>query len=214
MSGNQGGQITKYKIVFLGDQSAGKTSIINRFIYDNFTGNEQPTVGIDFLSKTINLEDKTLRLQLWDTAGQERFRSLIPSYIRDSHAAIIVYDSTNQNSFQNISDWIEDVKQERGNDVIIFVIGNKIDLVDDRKVQYEEAQQKAQQLGVNFTEVSAKDGTNIPQFFQQLSVMLSGGGSEEQNLSQPKQNTNEQGGQKLNNPSTDEKKQKQKGGCC
>jgi len=84
--------LAKYKLVFLGDQSVGKTSIITRFMYDKFDTTYQATIGIDFLSKTMYLEDRTVRLQLWDTAGQERFRSLIPSYIRDSSVAVIVYD--------------------------------------------------------------------------------------------------------------------------
>nr|KJB48800.1 hypothetical protein B456_008G090100 [Gossypium raimondii] len=84
--------LAKYKLVFLGDQSIGKTSIITRFMYDKFDTTYQATIGIDFLSKTMYLEDRTVRLQLWDTAGQERFRSLIPSYIRDSSVAVIVYD--------------------------------------------------------------------------------------------------------------------------
>lgn len=95
----------KCKVVLLGDQSVGKTSVINRFIFDNFTGNEQvllfiiqPTVGVDFVSKTINVDNKTLRMQLWDTAGQERFHSLIPSYIKDCSAAIIVFDLTSNST--------------------------------------------------------------------------------------------------------------------
>lgn len=88
--------LAKYKLVFLGDQGVGKTSIITRFMYDNFDKNYQATIGIDFLSKTMYLEDRTVRLQLWDTAGQERFRSLIPSYIRDSSVAVVVYDITSK----------------------------------------------------------------------------------------------------------------------
>ncbi|KAK3556508.1 hypothetical protein QTP70_008297 [Hemibagrus guttatus] len=88
------------------------------------------TIGIDFLSKTMYLEDRTVRLQLWDTAGQERFRSLIPSYIRDSTVAVVVYDITNVNSFQQTSKWIDDVRTERGSDVIIMLVGNKTDLAD------------------------------------------------------------------------------------
>ncbi|KAI9111786.1 hypothetical protein K1719_017476 [Acacia pycnantha] len=84
--------LAKYKLVFLGDQSVGKTSIITRFMYDKFDNTYQATIGIDFLSNTMYLEDRTVQLQLWDTAGQERFRSLIPSYIRDSSVAVIVYD--------------------------------------------------------------------------------------------------------------------------
>ena len=90
-----GARFEKYKLVFLGDLSVGKTSIINQFMYSTFDKNHQPTIGVDFLSKTIHLEERTVRFQLWDTAGQERFRALIPSYIRDSSVAIVVYDITN-----------------------------------------------------------------------------------------------------------------------
>ncbi|EAR95585.1 small guanosine triphosphatase family (GTPase)-like Ras family protein (macronuclear) [Tetrahymena thermophila SB210] len=221
------GPVVKFKIVFLGDQSVGKTSIINRFIYDNFTGSEQPTVGIDFICKTLQMDNKTLRLQLWDTAGQERFKSLIPSYIRDSNAAIIVYDITNQNSFSNVTKWVEEVKEERGNNAFIFILGNKSDL-EDRKVSLEEGQAKAKQFGLNFCEVSAKTGQNISSFFKNLSMTLSGGNSNEtpnQQLQtdnksgQPQQpsnnNDNANKGQKLQNPSkTDDKDKKKKGGCC
>jgi len=85
-------------------------------MYDSFDRNYQATIGIDFLSKTMYLEDRTVRLQLWDTAGQERFRSLIPSYIRDSSVAVIVYDISNRASFLNTTTWIEDVRNERGSD--------------------------------------------------------------------------------------------------
>eukprot|EP00435_Cladocopium_sp_Y103_P043622 s1741_g12.t1 len=117
--------LNKYKLVFLGEQAVGKTSVITRFMYDTFDNNYQATIGIDFLSKTMYLEDRTVRLQLWDTAGQERFRSLIPSYIRDSSGAIVVYDITNRASFLNTSKWIEDVRSERGSDVVIILVGNK-----------------------------------------------------------------------------------------
>merc|ERR1719446_876043 len=135
--------MAKYKLVFLGDQSVGKTSIITRFMYDKFDSTYQATIGIDFLSKTMYLEDRTVRLQLWDTAGQERFRSLIPSYIRDSSVAVVVYDVTNQASFLNTSKWIDEVRTERGNDVVIMLVGNKTDLSDRRAVSSEEGETKA-----------------------------------------------------------------------
>ena len=102
----------------------------------------QATIGIDFLSKTMYLEDRTVGLQLWDTAGQERFRSLIPSYIRDSTVAVVVYDITNANSFHQTSKWIDDVRTERGSDVIIMLVGNKTDLSDKRQVSTEEGERK------------------------------------------------------------------------
>merc|ERR1712146_336052 len=113
--------LSKYKLVYLGDQSVGKTSIITRFMYDSFDNTYQATIGIDFLSKTMYLEDRTVRLQLWDTAGQERFRSLIPSYIRDSSVAVVVYAIDNPESFNSVRKWVDEVRAERDKEVIIFV---------------------------------------------------------------------------------------------
>ncbi|GAY49720.1 hypothetical protein CUMW_121260 [Citrus unshiu] len=153
--------LAKYKLVFLGDQSVGKTSIITRFMYDKFDNTYQATIGIDFLSKTMYLEDRTVRLQLWDTAGQERFRSLIPSYIRDSSVAVVVYDVASRQSFLNTSKWIDEVRTERGSDVIIVLVGNKTDLVEKRQVSIEEGEAKSRELNVMFIETSAKAGFNI-----------------------------------------------------
>uniref|UniRef100_A0A4W4EGC4 RAB41, member RAS oncogene family n=1 Tax=Electrophorus electricus TaxID=8005 RepID=A0A4W4EGC4_ELEEL len=158
-----GNPLRKFKLVFLGEQSVGKTSLITRFMYDSFDNTYQATIGIDFLSKTMYLEDRTVRLQLWDTAGQERFRSLIPSYIRDSTVAVVVYDITNVNSFQQTSKWIDDVRTERGSDVIIMLVGNKTDLADKRQITIEEGEQRAKELSVMFIETSAKTGYNVKQ---------------------------------------------------
>ncbi|KAJ2360869.1 GTPase Ryh1 [Coemansia sp. RSA 2607] len=164
----------KYKLVFLGEQSVGKTSIITRFMYDTFDTTYQATIGIDFLSKTMYLEDRTVRLQLWDTAGQERFRSLIPSYIRDSSVALVIYDITNRESFSQTSKWIDDVRAERGNDVIIVLVGNKTDLSDSRQVSTEEGEKKARDLNVMFMETSAKAGHNVKALFKKIAQALPG----------------------------------------
>ena len=120
----------KYKVVFLGDQSVGKTSIIHRFIYDSFDENYQATIGIDFMSHKMYVEDKIIILNLWDTAGQERFKSLIPSYIKDSAVAIVIYDITNKQSFLSVDKWIEDAKNLR-EEVLVILAGNKLDLEKD-----------------------------------------------------------------------------------
>ena len=122
--------MAKYKLVFLGDIYVGKTSLINRFMYDTFDTNYQATIGIDFLSKNMYLGDRNIRLQLWDTAGQERFRALIPNYIRDSSVAIIAFDVSNKQSFVNIDKWAEDVRTERGAEAILILVGNKTDKVE------------------------------------------------------------------------------------
>ncbi|CEI87138.1 ras-related protein rab-like protein-6A [Rhizopus microsporus ATCC 52813] len=166
--------LRKYKLVFLGEQSVGKTSLITRFMYDTFDNTYQATIGIDFLSKTMYLEDKTVRLQLWDTAGQERFRSLIPSYIRDSSVAVIVYDISNRQSFINTSKWIDDVRAERGEEVIIVLVGNKSDLSDKREVTVEEGEKRAKELHVMFIETSAKAGHNVKTLFKKIAQSLPG----------------------------------------
>eukprot|EP00049_Salpingoeca_infusionum_P021680 m.4113 g.4113 ORF g.4113 m.4113 type:complete len:206 (+) comp4421_c0_seq1:277-894(+) len=170
----EAGPLRKFKLVFLGEQSVGKTSLITRFMYDSFDNTYQATIGIDFLSKTMYLEDRTVRLQLWDTAGQERFRSLIPSYIRDSSIAVVAYDVTNRATFEKTTTWIDDVRAERGHDVIIMLVGNKTDLSDKRQVSIEEGEAKAKELNVMFIETSAKAGHNVKQLFRRLAAALPG----------------------------------------
>ncbi|CDS08933.1 Putative Ras-like protein Rab-6A [Lichtheimia ramosa] len=166
--------LKKYKLVFLGEQSVGKTSLITRFMYDTFDNTYQATIGIDFLSKTMYLDDRTVRLQLWDTAGQERFRSLIPSYIRDSSATVIVYDITNRQSFMNTTKWIDDVRAERGKDVIIILVGNKTDIGEKRQVSVEDGEKKAKEYNVMFIETSAKAGYNVKALFRKIGHALPG----------------------------------------
>ncbi|CAK7198132.1 GTPase Ryh1 [Sporothrix eucalyptigena] len=126
------------------------------------------------ISTTMYLEDRTVRLQLWDTAGQERFRSLIPSYIRDSSVAVVVYDISNAKSFQNTRKWIDDVRAERGNDVIIVLVGNKTDLNDKREVTTQQGEEEAKKNNLMFVETSAKLGHNVKQLFRRIAQALPG----------------------------------------
>ncbi|CAE6412422.1 unnamed protein product [Rhizoctonia solani] len=170
--------LKRTKIVLLGDQSVGKTSLITRFMYDTFDNTYQATIGIDFLSKTMYLDDRT-----------ERFRSLIPSYIRDSSVAIVVYDITNRASFMSTNKWIDDVRSERGSDVIIVLVGNKADLSDKRQVTVEEATQRANELNIMFMETSAKAGHNVKTLFKKIAMSLPG---------MEKDGTNADGANKVN----------------
>ena len=120
------------------------------------------------------LEDRTVRLQLWDTAGQERFRSLIPSYIRDSSVAVVVYDISSLKSFQNTRKWVDDVRGERGADVIIVLVGNKTDLGDKREVTQAMGEEEAKRCGALFVETSAKVGANVKALFRRIAQALPG----------------------------------------
>lgn len=152
----------------------GKTSLITRFMYDTFDEQYAATIGIDFLLKTMYLEDnKTVRLQLWDTAGQERFRSLIPSYIRDSHVAVVCYDITSQKSFSSLEKWVNDVRMERGDDVIVVIVGTKSDLSSKRQVSVETAEEFCKLIGAKFMiETSTKANHNVKLLFRKIASCL------------------------------------------
>ena len=120
------------------------------------------------------VEDKTIILNLWDTAGQERFKSLIPSYIKDSAVAIVCYDVTSRESFQSIDKWIEDARALRDDDVLLILAGNKSDLDSQRQVSMEEGQEYAQRMNLLFFETSAKVGSNIKTLFNELAKKLTG----------------------------------------
>ncbi|EGR32356.1 Ras family protein, putative [Ichthyophthirius multifiliis] len=165
-------QRIKHKIIFLGDQYVGKTCIIERFMYDVFDEKSHPTVGVDFLAKSIKLDDKNIRLQLWDTAGQERFRSLIPSYLRDATCAIIVFDVTNKESFNNIERWLKDYRDNRGNDASCVLIGNKIDMKQIREISQQQAEEKGKMLNMLYFDISAKTGENVQNMFLTMAKSL------------------------------------------
>ena len=166
--------LRKFKCVMLGNESVGKTSLITRFMYDTFDDNYKTTIGIDFLSKTMYLESDTIRLMVWDTAGQERFRCLVPSYLRDSAAAIVAYDITRTETFQEASNWIDIVRKERGDDVIIMLVGNKTDRQDERQVSWEDGEQMSKESSSMFIEVSAKSGYNVNLLFKRLAQAMPG----------------------------------------
>eukprot|EP00997_Jenningsia_sp_PLL12_P007249 NODE_3859_length_722_cov_2.138187_g3255_i0.p1 GENE.NODE_3859_length_722_cov_2.138187_g3255_i0~~NODE_3859_length_722_cov_2.138187_g3255_i0.p1 ORF type:complete len:180 (-),score=49.62 NODE_3859_length_722_cov_2.138187_g3255_i0:16-555(-) len=150
--------------------SVGKTSLIARFMYNSFDRQEH-TIGIDFLSKTVSLDSRSVRLQLWDTAGQERYRALITSYIRESHAAVLVYDIADRGSFDSLDKWAEDVRDKCG-DIVIMVVGNKSDLASRRVVTKEEGEAKAGRLRGLFSETSAKTGSAVQSTFTRLAAAL------------------------------------------
>jgi small GTP-binding protein len=155
--------IPKYKMIFLGDQNVGKTSIINRFVNDIFEEECQSSIGIDFLNKNAKINNKDINLILYDTAGNEKYRSLIPTYSRDANIFLIIYDITNKDSFINIGDRLNDISKNK--DYIPVLIGNKKDLENDRAVTIKEGEDFAKEKGFIFSEVSSKTGEGIEDLF-------------------------------------------------
>ena len=157
--------IPHYKIIFLGDQSVGKSSILNRFYQDRFEPDYQATIGLDFQSKNVQIDNQDIHLLLYDTAGQEKFRSLIPMYTRDANIILLVYDVTSKDSFTHLSQWLKDLTNIKKEEVIFAVVGNKIDLEDKREVSAEEGQNYAKEHEFLFAEVSAKTGNGFSELF-------------------------------------------------
>ena len=155
----------KYKIMVLGESKVGKTSLIKRFTKDQFGGVYLTTVGMDFQDKIIEIEDKKIRLQVWDTAGQERFRNVTKSYFQSSHGLLVVYDITDKESFEKINFWMKNIKENAPENAKLILVGNKCDLANERQVSYEEGEKKASNYNIKFFESSAKDGTNVKEFF-------------------------------------------------
>ena len=153
--------IQKFKLIFLGDQGVGKSSILNRFAQDRFEQEYQATIGLDFHSKNATINGATVRLLLYDTAGQEKFRSLIPMYIRDANIIIVVYDITMKSSFINSNFWINETNDLKQENSMFVLVGNKLDLESEREVSAKEAEAFAKEKKFLFFEVSAKTGENV-----------------------------------------------------
>ena len=158
-------EIPKYKLIFLGDQNVGKSCILNRFMNDTFTEEYQATIGLDFQSKNVQIDNQDIHLLLYDTAGQEKFRSLIPMYTRDSNIILLVYEINNKDSFIHLPDWLNDLSNVNKDDVIFALVRNKIDLEEKREVSTEEGKSYAEQNGFIFHEVSAKTGDGFSDLF-------------------------------------------------
>ncbi|OHT06525.1 Ras-related protein Rab-6.1 [Tritrichomonas foetus] len=154
-----------FKVVFIGETSVGKTSIITRALQYEISDEYKPTVGGNYFLKNVNHNGQDIRLNLWDTAGQERFRSMIPIYFRDANAIIIVYDISNRESFTQCDYWIDQMNDVE-NKILKFFVGNKIDLENERVVSVDEGRNKAEHYNAAYFEVSAKSGNGIEELFE------------------------------------------------
>ena len=153
----------KCNLLIIGDATVGKTCILRRFAHDKFTSNYISTVGIDFFTKDVILDDKKIHIKIWDTAGQERYRSLTQGFFRKAEGIIIVYDITNEKSFSNLKFWIESIENNtnsQSSKIPAIIVGNKIDILE-RKVDKTSAESFAKKKQYKYFEVSAKTGINI-----------------------------------------------------
>lgn len=210
---NQGGETldNRYdhlcKILLIGDCGVGKSCILTRFSDGQFYESYMSTIGVDFKIRTIEIDGKIVKLQVWDTGGQERFRAITSSFYRGGNAIIIVYDVSNEVSFLNINRWIEEIERHTSKKIYKILVGNKCDLVDQRKISFDSGKEMADNLKIDFIETSALSSENIEKVFLTVTKQIISN-----------QNKKRQEKQDVNNGSLEasslKKDKKQKKKCC
>ncbi|KAG5175459.1 ras related protein PiYpt1 [Tribonema minus] len=163
-----------FKLLLIGDSGVGKSCLLLRFADDTYTESYISTIGVDFKIRTVELDGKTVKLQIWDTAGQERFRTITASYYRGAHGIIVVYDVTDRESFNNVKQWLTEIERYACENVNKLLVGNKSDLEAKRAVTTEEGKEFADSIGIEFLETSAKNADNVEKAFLMMSQQIKG----------------------------------------
>lgn len=158
------------KLLLIGDSGVGKSCLLLRFSDDSFTTSFITTIGIDFKIKTIELDGKRIKLQIWDTAGQERFRTITTAYYRGAMGILLVYDVTDEQSFQNIRNWIRNIDQHAAENVDKILVGNKCDMSSEKVVETSRGQSLADEYSIKFFETSAKSNINVVEGFTAIAT--------------------------------------------
>ena len=182
--------VTSIKLVLLGEAAVGKSSIVMRFVSNDFSENKEPTIGAAFLTQRVNVNDHTVKFEIRDTAGQERFASLAPMYYRNAQAALVVYDVTKPQSFIKARHWVNELHDQTSQNIIIALVGNKVDIVEEdetaRKVAREEGEKLAEEENLLFFETSAKSGLKVNDVFLSIAERIP--------LKTPEEQTNDRDG--------------------
>ena len=204
-----------FKMIIIGDPGVGKSCLTNQVVKNTFDEAYSTTVGFEFVTLNLKLDDKTIKLQIWDTCGQEIYRSLISSFYRNASIAMIVYSIVSRESFNHLNIWLKDVHLLSNPDIKIFLIGNKIDLEANRQVNTEEGKKYANENGIHFfSETSAKNGFNAKETFIQAAKVLYLEYLKYKRRGTNKGN-NDSNNKKINVPNKNNNEQKRKkGGCC
>jgi len=172
------GRVQQTKLVLLGDQGVGKSSIALRFVRGQFPEHSEATVGAAFLTQIVSAQGQSVKFDIWDTAGQERYHSLAPMYYRGAQAAVVVYDINSADTFNRAVSWVRELRNQAASNIIIVLAGNKADMADQhRAVLTEDGRAFAEDNGLIFAEVSAKTGMAVNEMFMMIAQKIAGGGA-------------------------------------
>ncbi|KAG1446124.1 hypothetical protein G6F56_009674 [Rhizopus delemar] len=155
-------------IVLIGDSGVGKTNLLGRFTRNEFNLESKSTIGVEFATRSIQVDSKTIKAQIWDTAGQERYRAITSAYYRGAVGALLCYDISKQTTFESVSRWLKELRDHADSNIVIMLVGNKNDLRHLRAVPTDEAKNFASENGLSFIETSALDATNVELSFQRI----------------------------------------------
>ncbi|KAK4764101.1 hypothetical protein SAY87_013539 [Trapa incisa] len=161
-----------FKIVLIGDSGVGKSNILSRYTRNEFSLESKSTIGVEFATRTLQVEGKTVKAQIWDTAGQERYRAITSAYYRGAVGALLVYDITKRQSFDNVLRWLRELRGHADSNIVIMMVGNKSDLSHLRAVQKSDGLSLAERETLSFLETSALDATNIEKAFQTIMLEI------------------------------------------
>ena len=199
------------KILLIGDSAVGKTSILFRYINEEFPEYYISTIGVEYKIKTLIINGKRVILRIWDTSGQERYRSITQNFYRNANGILFVFDITNKESFNNIKDWLIDSENSEIK-ITKILVGNKIDLLDKRKVDQELIDNFAEKKGMKYFETSAKEGRNIDDIFRELAELILRGKTDEEINEEYKDNNKNNNSFSILNDNKE--KVKKKKSCC
>ncbi|KAI7844728.1 hypothetical protein COHA_001815 [Chlorella ohadii] len=157
-----------FKVVLIGDSGVGKSNLLSRFTRNEFSLESKSTIGVEFATRSIQVDGKTIKAQIWDTAGQERYRAITSAYYRGAVGALLVYDITKQTTFENVERWLKELRDHADSNIVVMLVGNKSDLRHLRSVQTEDAKAFCEREGLSFIETSALEATNVEQAFQRI----------------------------------------------
>eukprot|EP00010_Vexillifera_abyssalis_P005473 CAMPEP_0201552908 /NCGR_PEP_ID=MMETSP0173_2-20130828/19288_1 /ASSEMBLY_ACC=CAM_ASM_000268 /TAXON_ID=218659 /ORGANISM="Vexillifera sp., Strain DIVA3 564/2" /LENGTH=218 /DNA_ID=CAMNT_0047963495 /DNA_START=40 /DNA_END=696 /DNA_ORIENTATION=- len=169
MSGEDGQEYDYlYKVVLIGDSGVGKSNLLSRFTRNEFNLETKSTIGVEFATRSIQVDSKTIKAQIWDTAGQERYRAITSAYYRGAVGALLVYDIASTVTFKNVERWLTELRENAASNIVIMLVGNKSDLRHLREVTTDEASEFSEKNGLSFIETSALDSTNVELAFQKI----------------------------------------------